>query len=142
MKTSELKKWLEDNDWLFIETSSYIEILDLIKVYTTTQTVTFENFSYGSERSFSLLNIIVEYCSTPLNEREDEKKYRIRINNTLSKEDDYLTLILNQNKYYFSIFNANSEVYQRIFTQSEIDNFPAEIKRAIECGFLRKVEVE
>ena len=134
MKTSELKKWLEDNDWLFIETSSYIEILDLIKVYTTTHTVTFENFSYGSERSFSLLNIIVEYCSTPLNEREDEKKYLVKT--SIPTMSDFV-IYLNSEENEFILFPISQK-----FTQQEIDNFPAEIKGAIECGFLRKAEVK
>lgn len=137
MKTSELRKWLDENCIKYNEDENYFKSANYWSVQKDEKWLVFLN-----EINNKLVEKIVEYFNTPLNEREDEKKYRIRINNTLSKEDDYLTLILNQNKYYFSIFNANSEVYQRIFTQSEIDNFPKEIKGAIECGFLRKVEVE
>ena len=51
-------------------------------------------------------------------------------------------MIVNKKTYYFSMLDTNTEIYQKIFTQSEIDNFPAEIKGAIACGFLRKVRVE
>ena len=64
------------------------------------------------------------------------------IDNAISAIDECLTLRVTKNTYYFSIFDNNDELFQRIFTQSEVDNFPAEIKGAIECGFLRKVEVE
>ena len=137
MRTSEFKKWLDENCIKYHEDEKYFELINFWGVQKDKKWLIFSN-----EISNELAEKIVEYYNTPLNEREDEKKYRIRINNTLSKEDDYLTLILNQNKYYFSIFSTNSEIYQRIFAQQEIDNFPKEIKGAIDCGFLRKVEVE
>ena len=96
-------------------------------------------------RGFVPLGIITtlgKYHNTPISEREDEKKYRIVVGSSGFKDIEYLTLIVNRKKYYFSVFNGNEELYQRIFTQQEIYNFPAEIKGAIECGFLRKVEVE
>ena len=137
MKTSELKKWLDENFIKYHEDENYFKSANYWSVQKDEKWLVFFN-----EINNKLAEKIVEYYNTPLKEREDEKKYRIRIDNTLSKEDDYLTLILNQNKYYFSIFSTNSEIYQRIFAQQEIDNFPAEIKGAIECGFLVKVEVE
>lgn len=142
MKTRDLRKWFEDNKWEYVETAHYIEVLDLIKVFTESQVVKFNEYFYGNSKSLELIKVVIEYTNTPISEREDEKKYRIRIDSTLFKEVVYLTLILSKNIYYLSIFNDNDEANQRIFTQSEIDNLPQEIKGAIECGFLRKVEVE
>ena len=137
MKTSELRKWLDENCIKYHEDEKYFELINFWGVQKDKKWLIFSN-----EISKELAEKIVEYYNTPLKEREDAKKYRIITNYTFWKDSEYLTLILNQNKYYFSIFNTNSEEYRRIFTQNEIDNFPAEIKGAIECGFLRKVEVE
>lgn len=137
MKTSELKRILKED---CVEAFDEIEVTIWGEHWAVCKTE--HTLVVHGVVPLGVLKVLVEYTNTPLNEREDEKKYRIINDNTLFKDGEYLTLILNENTYYFSIFNANSEEYQRIFTQSEIDNFPAEIKGAIECGFLRKVEVE
>jgi hypothetical protein len=132
MKTSELIKWAEDNGFTKENLEEIKESFELV-----------DNLEkLHKNNGIQLIRKVLDYIETPLNEREDEKKYRIIIDNNLSGASEYLTLRTNKNTYYFSIFNINSEEYQRIFTQQEIDNFPAEIKGAIECGFLRKVEVE
>ena len=84
-----------------------------------------------------VLKVLVEYQHTPPSEREDEKKYYIH-QPVSNKFLNFVTL----NKMYIISDSKNVEGFQIQFTQSEIDNFPAEIKGAIECGFLRKVEVE
>jgi hypothetical protein len=67
----------------------------------------------------------------------DNKKYYIHqtINN------GYLNFVT-LDKIYIIFDSKKADGFQTQFTQQEIDNFPAEIKGAIECGFLRKVEVE
>lgn len=141
MKTNELRKWLIKSGFGFEEYETSIIINGLLTIYKESQALTIYDESWQKGIGLELLNKAIEYTKTPVSEREDEKKYRIITNYTFWKDSEYLTLILNQNKHYFSIFDTNSEIYQRIFTQSEIDNFPKEIKGAIECGFLRKVEV-
>ena len=139
MKTSELRKWLDEKDW------SYQEDLNCIIVGAFKRVIVMKN-SYGieigpinimNERSLDLFKKLIEYCETPLNEREDEKKYYIH-QPVSNKFLNFVTL----NKMYIISDSKNVEGFQIQFTQSEIDNFPAEIKGAIECGFLRKVEVE
>ena len=139
MKTSELRKWLDEKDW------SYQEDLNCIIVGAFKRVIVMRN-SYGieigsinimNERSLDLFKKLIEYCETPLNEREDEKKYYIH-----QKIDNrFLSYVLTE-KFYIMFEPTNVDGFQTQFTQSEIDNFPAEIKGAIECGFLRKVEVE
>lgn len=80
-------------------------------------------------------------CRQAIDWSEEEKRYRIIVDNTISQLNDCLTLRLSKNTYHFSVFENNDELYQRIFTQQEIDDFPEKIKGAIKCGFLRKVEV-
>lgn len=134
MKTSELKKWLEDNKWKYDETAHYIEVLDLIKVFTESQVVKFNEYFYSNEKSLELIKVVIEYTNTPISEREDEKKYIIKTSiGTINYFNTYLNA--EQNKFILL------PISQR-FTQQAIDNFPQEIRGAIECGFLRKVEVE
>ena len=114
MKTSEFRKWLEDNGWNFTETLNYIQILDLMKVYTTTQAVKFEKFTYGSDSSFALLKVISEYCSTLLENRIDEKIYQI-------------------------IFIKDGKAY---FTESETKELLYDTKGNIERGTFFKKEIK
>ena len=139
MKTSELKrilsedcvvKWWEIDDaiyglfWTVWEKEQRLEVCGFIPL--------------------DVLNVLGKYHNTPLNEREDEKKYRIELaeicEGVLSREG------MSTKIYSMSSMIKSTEstkiIFKEIFTQQEIDNFPAEIKGAIECGFLRKVEVE
>lgn len=145
MKTSELRKIVEENKYIF-ENNGYC-----ILIKGSITGLWFLKFVEGNIFVNSEIHIrtkelkkclvaLIEYSLTPLNEREDEKKYRIRIDNAIS--NIYLSLKVNKNTYFLSVFKDNSKEYQKIFTKQEIDNFPSEIKGAIECGFLRKVEVE
>ena len=88
-------------------------------------------------------NWLAEYTATPIEEREDEKLYHIALTSiALTSIDSYklfrapfARMIIQHEK------NDKRNTYIT-FTQSEIDNFPPEIKGAIEYGFLKKVEVE
>ena len=131
MKTSELKRILrEDCAEVFSESEH--------SIYGVFWTV-WKKEQRLVVRGFVPLGIITtlgKYHNTPISEREDEKKYYIHqpINN------QYLNYDI-KNKFYFMFEPTNTHDFKTIFTQQEIDNFPAEIKGAIECGFLRKAEV-
>ena len=98
-------------------------------------------------RGFVPLGIITtlgKYHNTPISEREDEKRYQLKVNEFNKKiiGVDYIEQIKTTLKHTpegnqkFIFDNKDT------FTQQEIDNFPTEIKGAIECGFLKKIEVE
>ena len=147
MKTSELKRIVEENGYVFKKAEKFIYISYLKRermiLDLQDQSITLsDNVKIGTPSIKKIMVALIEYSLTPLNEREDEKKYRIMMGNTISTMNDSLTLRVTKNTYYFSMFDYNDEFFQKIFTESEIDNFPAEIKGAIECGFLRKVEVD
>ena len=147
MKTSELKRIVEENEFDFKKTKKFIYIsfsyLEAMKLDLQDHSITLgDGVKLVTDTIKNCMVALIEYSLTPLNEREEEKKYRIIVDNTISQLNDCLTLRVTKNTYYFSLFNDNEELFQRIFTQQEIDNFPAEIKGAILCGFLRKVEVE
>ena len=144
MKTSELRKWLIKNDFMFDEYETSIVINGLLTIYKETQKLKIYDESWQEGIGLELLNKAIEYTNTPLNEREEEKKYRIELaeicEGVLSREG------MSTKIYSMSSIIKSTEstkiIFKEIFTQQEIDNFPAEIKGAIECGFLRKVEVE
>lgn len=147
MKTSELKQIVEEHGYTFQKTDQFIFIsfygLGKMQLDLQDHSITVDKNTILVTQSIKKIMVaLIEYSLTPLNEREDEKKYRIVFDKTISTMNDCLTLRVTENTYYFSTFDYNDEFFQRIFTESEIDNFPAEIKGAIECGFLRKVEVE
>ena len=84
-------------------------------------------------------NWLGKYTATPIEEREklkkeEEKKYEIIFEEQVLQRND-------DGSYYFK-WKFTRTIHQTTFTQSEIENFPPEIKGAIECGFLKKVEVE
>jgi len=142
MKTSELKKWLDEKGWIYEEDELSIIIHGVLVISKNHKEIEFYYRIWSEENGLDLLNKVLEYTNTPLNEREDEKKYCIKSYNDVTPSDRYLSLSIFAKIFYFSMFDYDETNYQRIFTQSEIENFPAEIKGAIECGFLRKVEVE
>lgn len=147
MKTSELRKIVEENEYKLEKTEHFIYIsyfgLEKMRLDLQNHSISLEkNTKLGTYCIKKIMAALIEYSLTPLSEREDEKRYRILIDDTISQFNDCLTLKVNKNTYYFSVSNTNSEEHQRIFTEQEIQSFPAEIKGAIECGFLKKVEVE
>ena len=84
-----------------------------------------------------LFNYTVEYARTPLEEREEEKKYRYRLRGVkegsgyLNYSTDYLT-------YHFTNLLEVSGVTTK-FTDSEVKNFPDDIKNIL--MLCEKIEV-
>ena len=144
MKTSELKRIVEENGYVFKKAEKFIYIretwlgLEAMKLDLQDQSITLgEGVKLVTDTIKNCMVALIEYSLTPPSEREDEKKYYLHqpINN------QYLNYDI-KNKFYFMFEPTNTHDFKTIFTQSEIDNFPAEIKGAIECGFLKKVEVK
>ena len=139
MKTSELKRILRED---------YVEVFSEHErtIYGVGFTVwkTEQKLVVRGIIPLGVIKVLGEYTNTPLNEREDEKKYRIELaeirESVLTKDGIRATIYTLSSMITSS--NETKVILNNIFTQSEIDNFPKEIKRAIECGFLRKVEVE
>lgn len=144
MKTSELRNWLIKSGFAFEEYEKTIVINGLLTIYKEEQALEIYDESWQKGIGLELLNKAIEYINTPVSEREEEKKYRIELaeicEGVLSREG-MSTKIYSMSSIVKSS-NETKIMFNNIFTQSEIDNFPKEIKGAIECGFLRKVEVE
>ena len=90
-----------------------------------------------SKRFPGISRLIYEYGMTPLEEREEEKKYRYRLRGVkegsgyLNYSTDYLT-------YHFTNLLEVSGVTTK-FTDSEVKNFPDDIKNIL--MLCEKIEV-
>ena len=65
-----------------------------------------------------LFNLAAELASTPLKDREDEKRYRLRLP-FVEENISYLSLIV-EGSYYTITSKINNSRYKSIFTESEI----------------------
>ena len=80
-----------------------------------------ENVYIGTEKRIALLKLISEYLDTQITEREEEKRYWLRIVANLGFKDNQRFLNLNiEREEYFICSARQSEWVQTIFTESEI----------------------
>ena len=66
---------------------------------------------------------IVGYVNTPLEEREEEKRYRLRLSAPIVSSDEYiyLTHIFTKDHYQLGSSSINDSTWKTIFTESEIE---------------------
>ena len=86
-----------------------------------------------SKRFPGISKLIYEYGMTPLEDREEEKRYQINIINDLVKNSSalsYLNLKVEKERYMFSSSDETPE-YKTQFTQKEINNFPDEVREIL-----------
>ena len=104
--------------WVVIRTISGAKQLKINKNYAS---VVFFRGNYSSEIDRNLLNLVVGYLNTPKEEREEEKRYRLRIVANLGFMNDQRFLNLNiEREDYFICSARQSEWVKTIFTESEI----------------------
>lgn len=91
-----------------------------------------------------LFNYTVEYARTPIKEREEEKKFYVKVKNSILKEifkssrnEGYLNNRILHG--YFLSDESQDEEFITQFTQREIDNFPDEVKALL--PLCEKIEV-
>ena len=157
MKT---KEFIERLSALGYSTSKYEDTIEVLEMVTPSygriygrihrkEPYRIEKTQYARQDP-RVFDLMVEYARTPLDEREEEKKYYVEFGDKLDKlsKNRYLNLNITNNVFFFHFnwldledFDSGHLKFKGKFTQSEIDNFPPEIKGAIECGFLKKVEV-
>ena len=141
MKTTELVKRIEQFKLKYRFEDDSIVIVDecdqdwICIDFISESCVGFSTFEdmYIPSKYFDFLNVIVEYCNTPLEEREDEKKYYLRFPIGFNQILTYLGLSM---RGYDCVGFDSSELYKKQFTQQEIDAMPFDTK------FFIKVEVK
>ena len=120
MKTSEFIEKLDEHrdEILNVENIFSDDELYLTSIKTNQFNITF----YYDEEPNGILDIIAEYLNTPVEEREEEKRYYLR-QIGINEYDNFLNLEYETQSYYVS---SNEEFYdyKTKFTQSEIDELP------------------
>jgi hypothetical protein len=126
MKTKEFKdavtdlgfKIKIDGCWMIITT---LNDTRLLKTNSLNQSVIFFRGNYNCQLDRKLLILVTLYINTPSEEREEEKRYWLRIVANLGFMNDQRFLNLNiEREEYFICSARQSEWVKTIFTESEI----------------------
>lgn len=131
MKTKEFIKRVKELGFEIIREVNHIDIIfnDLIVAGTYTAQMHVMSF-YCHEKSLStnadkLLDLLVEYAKTPLDEREEEKKCFYRHKWAKTKNGNWLYMALRErpNISYLTLQGSNEDVfeYKVRFTLKEIE---------------------
>ena len=131
MKYSEFKRDVEAMGLKIGIYGGYIDVLDehdepLLNVNTEYNFSICTDYSkfdeLDKEIKKKLFNLAVELASTPLQEREDEKRYRLRI--PFMNDMGYLNIEEAEGIYYLST-KEDSDLFRTNFTESEIAELKA-----------------
>lgn len=143
MKTSELIKRIETlGNGLSVELLNKNVVLfadnkqtQICEVHDNIVTTHKETFAINSLIS-NAIESMFEYAKTPLEEREEEKKYRLKLNELfISKDGRYLNFNTINGKFDFNTQCELTKV-KTSFTQQEIDAMP------FDTNFFIKEEVK
>ena len=134
MKTSEFIKFFEDEGLIvdMIESDSYFEkgiyicddtneqLMDILENNTVgTDTPAFVKLPFEKQQEY--YKVIFEYLMTPIEEREEEKRYYLRQKGIGSWS--FLNFNIDLQEYIVAS-NKDDYIYKTQFTQSEIDELP------------------
>ena len=128
MKTSEFIKYFEDEGYRVYQDDTFLSVIDekdfifinirhgidLVVDFTST------DLTFSEQQEY--YKVIFEYLMTPIEEREDEKKFYLRQKGI----EDY-NAFLNYERFddrYFTDNKKEHGQYINQFTQSEIDELP------------------
>ena len=105
--------------WIVIRTISGAKQLKINKNYAS---VVFFRGNYSSEIDRNLLNLVVGYLNTPNEEREEEKRYWLLSVSPILRKNEcgYLLYHKSMGRYFTGAAEYGGDVYQTIFTESEI----------------------
>lgn len=129
MKRSELIDNLENEDYSVYSRENYLEVVhnnsnDLSLMISEEEM--FVIISYGKSCNVDeyIFEICCRYSATPLEEREERKKYRLKLPNTQKTDyESYLNYNL-KDKTYFIGDATNIERFKTEFTAEETGNLP------------------
>lgn len=139
MKTSELKKIVEDNKFIFVNNDCNRSIfvyknLEEQRNLRQSSFISKENAWFGIDDNMPkvVAQAILDYAYTPLEEREEEPKYILKSKIIEFESERYLYLI---NSTLLKKYCLSTNVKQS-FTQKEIDAMP------FDTNFFIKEEVK
>jgi hypothetical protein len=131
MKTSELRELLKNHGEPFRENEICFESEEsLWYVFKEEKAIAI----YGGTNE-TVAELLSAYYLTPIENRKAQRKYYIMCS-VKGSGSSTLRLLSTFQGYYLH------EMTYTYFTEEGIESLPIEIQKAIECGFLKKVEVE
>ena len=105
--------------WIENSNGSNVAYVCRYKMYEfDTAFLAFENIP--ESHKVSLFNLLICYTRTPLEEREEEKKYYLRHKWLTNNNLNYLNLYIIKNEYDLES-NSNLECFKTQFTKAEIE---------------------
>lgn len=126
MKTKELVKKLEQFDGVKVYHKDFISLsMNGIKVGTVGTIGQWLEIETNCPDKVA--KALFEYYLTPLEEREEEKKYRFQLSDYFDSSDFmgmYLNLNTETSEYTFNDSTDGVNSYKTHFTQKEIDDMP------------------
>ena len=139
MKTSEFIEKLDEHREKVVNVKQEYNLYDELETTIKTEqfTITYRN----NEEPNGLIDIIAEYLNTPVSEREDEKRYYLKLKGFSNEEETYLCaydfwsdwILIDKDE-----LKHGDEFYFK-FTQSEIDEMPEYYKHP---AVWEQIEVE
>ena len=126
MKTSELMSKLNDITGIRAFNKGRISVLDSTSECLAEVGLTCKQIFIYNNCPDEVSKLIVEYYLTPLEEREEVKKYYLRFPKGYNRWYSYLAKEINKDngEYDCSGKCIDNEKYKNIFTQKEIDEMP------------------
>ena len=120
MKTSEFIKKLDEHREKVVNVKQEYNLYDELETTIKAEqfTITYRN----NEEPNGLIDIIAEYLNTPVSEREDEKKYNLKLKGL--KEPYNILNFGERTQNYFINTDDNIFGFKNQFTQSEINDLP------------------
>ena len=132
MKYSEFKRLLKQRDYVAVMDDNHVMVRDktnhdksgcnVISISRGTAYIIDTNYYEFSVLPHNvrsmLFRLATQLAGTPLNEREDEKRYRLKL--PFVRDSGYLTNARASGNYYISN-EVETSHYQVIFTESEVE---------------------
>ena len=138
MKTSELKKIIKENGIAFDEYDTNISFntgCGKFTIYKKLNELEIEEGTFNSNDSDFLENII-KYVKTPLEEREEEKKYYLKMPKEFHSKLGFRFYVELHDNCYIIVKETDIKKEISEFTQKEIDAMP------FDTNFFIKEEVK
>ena len=109
--------------YLEVKDTEYKDVVDILKAKRWVYDCEFDAFeSLHEVKQTELMEFVTEYVTTQVKDREEEKRYRLRLSAPIVASDEYiyLTHIFTKDHYQLGSDSINDSTWKTIFTESEI----------------------
>lgn len=150
MKTEEFKNKLEEMGFCIADNAGMLSVYSkhnlnnrvflvdsITRFRADTFSGEFESLDNGTKEK--LFNLIINYVCTPVEKREEEKKYYLRHKWLYSRDCNYLNFKSDENSYMLS-YSYDWYGHKKQFTKAEIDKIKEKFNTNLEDFEIIEVE--